>query len=256
MKEQIDVLVELVEKSTCMVAFTGAGISTESGLPDFRSPGGVWSRFRPVTFQEFQASDRGRMDYWDRYLEFYPPFTQVQPNPAHLALAELEKQGILKAIITQNIDRLHHAAGNAEEKVIELHGRIDQTICLDCGLTLNTGIIIDRVKSGERAPTCDQCGGWLKPATISFGQNLPAQELEKAARWASSADLFLAIGSSLTVHPAAALPGLALEHNAHLVILNATATSYDSHAHLVITGQAGPVLAAVIERFGWSVRPN
>jgi NAD-dependent deacetylase len=239
-------LADMIKKSGRVVAFTGAGISTESGIPDFRSPGGIWTKYRPVTFQEFLASDKAREDYWTRYKEFFPPFQTVQPNAGHLALATLEKQGRLIGVITQNIDRLHQAAGNAEENVIELHGRVDRTVCLSCGAHRPTADVILEINSEQPVPHCT-CGGWLKPDTISFGQELPQDALERAVHLATNCDLFLAIGSSLTVHPAASLPGLAVESGANLVIINATPTSYDRIAHLVVNNPTGQTLSDAIK---------
>ena len=241
-------LADMVAQSRSMSVLTGAGISTESGIPDFRSPGGIWSQYRPVTFPEFVSSDEARSQYWRRHVDMYPMFADVRPNAGHLALAEFERQGALTGLITQNVDGLHQAAGNTEEKVVELHGRVDRTTCLTCGHTWETKEIVDRVSGGDTAPSCDHCGGWLKPATISFGQSLPVQALEKATTWARRADLFLAIGSSLTVHPAASLPALAKESGARLVIINATGTPYDGISDLVIKAQAGPTLSGVIKR--------
>ena len=246
MQQEIEKLGRMMADSRRIVAFTGAGISTESGLPDFRSPGGVWSRYRPVTYPEFLSSPKARMQYWQRYLEFYPPFAGVKPNAGHLSLAELERIGRLMAVITQNVDRLHHTAGNSPDKVIELHGRIDRTICLTCNRSYETKLVVERVRLGEQVPVCDTCGGWLKPATISFGQNLSEENLERAIQFSASSDLFLAIGSSLTVQPAASLPGLALDHGGRLVVINATSTPYDRLAHLVLRGRAGQALTDAI----------
>ena len=248
MNDPLEQLVELARKSRLITAFTGAGISTESGIPDFRSPGGVWSRYRPVTFPEFLESGDAREEYWRRYVEMYPSFAEVRPNPGHQALAELERRGRLLGVITQNIDRLHQAAGNSEDRVVELHGRIDRTECLDCGQWIDTGQAVARVEAGEKIPVCEHCGGWLKPATISFGQNLPEEALTRAVELTIQADLFIAVGSSLTVQPAASLPPLATRHQADLVIINNTSTPYDSQARLVINQGAGSVLSALIER--------
>ena len=244
--DPISRLAGMIKDADRVVAFTGAGISTESGIPDFRSPGGIWTRYRPVTFQEFLASDKARQDYWARYQEFFPPFQTVQPNAGHLALADLERQGRLKGIITQNIDRLHQLAGNADENVIELHGRVDLTICLSCGAEHPTADVLFKINPEQPVPHC-ACGGWLKPATISFGQELPQEALERSVHLATNCDLFLTIGSSLTVHPAASLPGLAVESGASLVIINATPTSYDPIAQLVVNKPAGQTLSDAIE---------
>jgi NAD-dependent deacetylase len=249
--DSISRLADMIKNAGRVVAFTGAGISTESGIPDFRSPGGIWTKYKPVTYQEFLASNKAREDYWARYTEFFPPFETVKPNAGHLALAELEQQGRLIGIITQNIDRLHQAAGNADENVIELHGRVDITICLSCGLDRPTRDVILGLTSDQPVPQCS-CGGWLKPATISFGQELPQEALEQAVQLAANCDLFLAIGSSLTVHPAASLPGLAVERGASLVIVNVTPTPYDHIAQLVVNKPTGQTLSDVIRRLASS----
>jgi NAD-dependent deacetylase len=247
MANLVGTFVDWVRQAQRLVVLTGAGISTESGLPDFRSPGGLWSRYRPVSYPEFLRSKESRKEYWARYLEFFPPFIRVQPNDGHRALAELERRGRLMALITQNIDRLHAQAGTSPERLIELHGRIDRTLCLACGRDYSTQDILARVTPENPVPHCDDCGGWLKPATISFGQELPARALERAVDLAQTADLFLSVGSSLTVYPVASLPGLALDHGARLVILNAQPTPYDEQAHLVLQGPAGPTLRAMIQ---------
>lgn len=245
--DAISILADMIKNADRLVAFTGAGISTESGIPDFRSPGGIWTRYKPVTYQEFLGSEKAREDYWARYKEFFPPFETVQPNAGHLALAKLEHQGRLRGIITQNIDRLHQAAGNDDVNVVELHGRVDRTVCLTCGIDRPTSEVISKINQERPVPHCT-CGGWLKPATISFGQALPEHALDRAVHLATHCDLFLAIGSSLTVHPAAALPGLAVEGGANLVIINAEATPYDRIARLVVNKPAGQTLSDAIER--------
>ena len=253
MTDRIERLARLIQQSRALVAFTGAGASTESGIPDFRSPGGIWTKYTPVMFQDFLASHEARARYWKMHAQMRPAFSNVKPNPTHTVLAELEKQGRLLGLITQNVDRLHHAAGSSEAKVIELHGRNDITKCLSCGLVYDSAEIARLVEKGLDVPVCDDCGGWLKPATISFGQNLIEEDLERAAQWARQADLFLAIGSSLTVHPAASLPWLALQAGAKLVIINAAETPYDLHAHLVINEKSGQVLSAAWEKISKTI---
>lgn len=246
--QQLDALAALVAASQRLVAFTGAGISTESGIPDFRSPGGIWARYRVVTYQEFLASDAARKEYWQRQRELYPVLAAAQPNAAHLALAELERLGKLECVITQNVDGLHQRAGNATERVIELHGTGLQARCLSCERRYPSSAIYKRLVEGIEAPTCEACGGWLKPATISFGQAMPVWELGEAERRSARCDLFLVVGSTLVVYPAAALPALALGSGARLAIVNLTETPYDAQADLVVRERAGQVLSGVLER--------
>ena len=233
-----------------MVVFTGAGLSTESGIPDFRSPGGVWDRYDPEDFyfQRFISSEASRVKYWQMATEMYESMKQAQPNLAHLAIAEMERLGKLDCVITQNIDGLHFKAGNSEEKVIQLHGTAMHVSCLSCKKRFDRDKIQERVKKGEKAPRCDDCGGPLKPATISFGQSMPERETEEAYHRSSLSDLFIVIGSSLVVQPAASMPLMAKRNGAKLVIINRDPTPYDNMADIVIHGQAGPVMASILEK--------
>jgi NAD-dependent deacetylase len=230
------------------VALTGAGISTESGIPDFRGPQGIWTRDpgaeKRADIRHYVANPEVRRAAWQGRLNH--PARDAKPNAGHLALAELEHQGRLALLITQNIDGLHLAAGSSRERTIEIHGTMREFVCLGCGSRGPMSEVLDRVRSGEDDPMCRDCGGILKSATISFGQSLVAEELQRAEKAASSADLFLAIGTSLTVYPVAWLPERALAAAARLVIINAERTPLDDRAHAVLRGQIGEVLPAIV----------
>ncbi|MBZ5536919.1 MAG: hypothetical protein LAO31_13280 [Acidobacteriia bacterium] len=238
-----------MSSSKWLVAFTGAGISTESGLADFRSPGGVWDRYRVVTFQEFLRDHEARVDYWKMKREFYNEFRNANPNRAHLALAELERMGKLKAIITQNIDGLHQAAGSAAGIVIELHGTNRKAHCLDCGIEWPFEEIQVRLEAGDLDPKCKLCDGLIKPSTISFGQAMPQAELTRAYECASKCDLLLMIGSSLQVAPASSIPPLAHESGAKLIFINRTKTPWDQIAAVTFQESAGEVMHTLLDRF-------
>jgi NAD-dependent deacetylase len=250
MDEKLSQVAEWIIQANKVVVFSGAGLSTESGIPDFRSPGGVWDRYNPEDFyfQNFLASEISREKYWQMATEMYEPMKKAQPNLAHLAIAEMERLGKLDCVITQNIDGLHFKAGNSEEKVIQLHGTAMFVSCLRCGKSYDREEIQERIQKGVKAPYCDDCGGPLKPATISFGQSMPERETEEAYHRSSSSDLFIAIGSSLGVQPAASMPLVAKRNGAKLVIINRDPTPYDPMADIVIHGQAGPVMAGILEK--------
>ena len=237
-----------LSESRRVVAFTGAGISTESGVADFRSPGGVWSKYQPVMFQDFLASAEARRQYWRMKKEGYWEMRRARPNAGHRALARLEAAGKLVAVITQNIDGLHQDAGS--RRVVELHGTSRSVVCLQCAARFDPDAIQARLESGEEIPLCDRCGGPVKPATVSFGQVLPEEVLSEAFQLATSADLMLAIGSSLVVEPAASLPLQAKRNGARLVILNKTETPLDPIADVVLCEPIGESLAAVVKRLG------
>jgi NAD-dependent deacetylase len=250
MDEKLSQVAEWIIQANKVVVFSGAGLSTESGIPDFRSPGGVWDRYNPEDFyfQNFIASEISREKYWQMATEMYEPMKKAQPNLAHLAIAEMERLGKLDCVITQNIDGLHFKAGNSEGKVIQLHGTAMFVSCLRCGKSYDREEIQERIQKGVKAPYCDDCGGPLKPATISFGQSMPERETEEAYHRSSSSDLFIAIGSSLGVQPAASMPLVAKRNGAKLVIINRDPTPYDPMADIVIHGQAGPVMAGILEK--------
>jgi NAD-dependent deacetylase len=237
-----------IEQAQDIVGFTGAGISTESGIPDFRSPNGVWARNRTVYFDEFVRDEAGRIEYWRQKAESWPEMREAKPNVGHLAFVALARQGKLKAMITQNIDGLHHASGLDPAVIFELHGNGTVASCLSCGDRIPMDEAIIRMDQGERAPKCRLCGGLLKPATISFGQSMPQDVLENCQRAAESCDVFLAVGSSLVVYPAAALPVVAKRAGARLIILNRTETPLDKLADLVIHDEIGKALPALIGR--------
>lgn len=249
MQTEIEQLAQLILDSSRIVVLTGAGISTESGISDFRSPGGVWDRYDPndLNFQSFLSSEESRVIYWKFHREFYLPMKQSEPNATHYALAELEKMGKLDRIITQNVDNLHQRAGSSPEKIIEIHGTACRVRCLDCGADYDRDEIERRLDTGEEVPRCAHCSGLLKPATISFGQAMPEQETRESFEIARGCDLFVVLGSSLVVHPAASLPSEAISSGARLAILNLTSTPFDTHADIVIHAQCGEVMSKVME---------
>lgn len=236
--------VQLIARSSRIVGFTGAGISTESGIPDFRSPGGVWANNRIIEYQEFVSSRAGRIEYWRQKVAMWPEMRDARPNAGHEALANLERRGKLRAMITQNIDGLHQRAGNTN--VIELHGTTVEAECLSCRDRIPMDEAVARVVAGDLAPECELCGGLLKPATISFGQSMPAREMELAAAACRDCDVFLAVGSSLVVFPAASLPELAARNGAALIIINRTPTPLDELAGLVLREEIGTALPGLI----------
>lgn len=234
---------DLISRGTTMIrsaerilVFTGAGMSTESGIPDFRSPGGVWSRYDPSEFyfDKFVRDAGARQKYWQMSSEFYQGMRDARPNTGHLAIKILEDSGRLLGIVTQNVDRLHHKAGNSPDKIIEVHGTVFTVSCLSCGDQHDRDTIEARLNSGEKVPVCTQCGGILKPDTISFGQAMPADKMERAFDLAGRSDLCLVLGSSLVVYPAAAVPAHALRSGAQLMIINRDETPLDPEAHLVV----------------------
>jgi len=247
---QIDAVSDMILKSSKIVVFTGAGISTESGLSDFRSPGGIWDRFDPseLNFQNFLASETSREKYWDFYRQLWPTMVEAEPNRGHYAIAELHHLGKLDCVITQNIDGLHQKSGIPDEKVIELHGTMTRVVCLECGKKYPREQIQSRLESGEKVPRCDACGGITKPATISFGQAMPEWETHEAQKRAAACDLFLAIGSSLVVYPAAQMPLIAKDNGASLVIINLTPTPHDRYADIVINEKTGGTLSQIVDQ--------
>jgi len=231
------------------IVFTGAGISTESGIPDFRSKGGIWDKYQPIYFDDFMSSKESRIKYWKRKVAFYPDLMKARPNPAHMAVAELYKMDLLEAVITQNVDGLHQESGIPDDKVIELHGNTRKARCMGCGKTVSLHEVHRRIEQGDPAPECD-CGGYLKSDTISFGQAMPIDEVEKATDLSRNADFFMVIGSTLLVHPAAAMPGYATESGSFLVIINLSQTPYDDASDVLIKGKAGEVLPVIVKEAG------
>jgi len=222
-----------------IVFFTGAGISTESGVPDFRSPGGIWTRYTPVYFDEFMSSEEARIRSWKMKKETHELYKDVKPNIGHYAIAEFEKRGQLLGVITQNIDGLHSIAGVSREKLVELHGTDRWIICLNCDKKFDPDPIFQLIVGNFRPPTCDECGGILKSATISFGQAMPVEEMSRAHELAAAAEIFFVIGSSLVVQPAASFPVIAKENGALLAIINRDPTPLDSLADFIHRGAIG-----------------
>lgn len=234
-----------LSRARSVVAFTGAGISTESGISDFRSPGGVWERYRMVTYQEFLSSREARVEYWSMKKELFNEMKGARPNRAHLALVELERSGKLGCIITQNIDGLHQEAGSSPHLVIELHGTNRKAVCLGCSRHWPIEEIQKRLITGDLEPRCGHCGGFIKPATVSFGQGMPEAEVRRAFECASSCDLFIMAGSSLQVEPAASIPPAAHRSGATLIFINRTETPWDHIATVIFRESAGEVLTDI-----------
>ena len=225
---------DLVDEADVVVPFTGAGISTECGSPDFRSPGGLWTKYQPIPFDEFMESPEMRSESWRRRFAMEKQFSTARPGCGHLALASLHRFGKIPAVITQNIDNLHQASGFAADKVVELHGNTTYATCLDCSRRYELAWVKVRFEEDGRVPDCDDCGGYIKTATISFGQAMPEAAMRRAEALSSACDLFLAIGSSLVVWPAAGFPLLAKRSGARLVVINREATDFDDMADLVV----------------------
>lgn len=243
----LDRAVSLLRESRRALVFTGAGLSTGSGIPDFRGPQGVWKTRQPVYIQEFLASEEKRIEYWDYKLEGYETFREARPNPAHLALAELHRLGKLHMLVTQNIDGLHHTAGVPDEKLIELHGTNRRVSCLGCGRQHSPEAAFEKFRRELRCPRC-ACGGFLKPATISFGQALVEDDLRRAFQAAEEADLVLSLGSTLSVHPAVSVPAAAARRGAPYVIINQGPTDQDHLATVRLEGNLVEILPQLVAR--------
>jgi NAD-dependent deacetylase len=237
----------MIKESKVGVIFTGAGISTESGIPDFRSPGGIWTKYQPIDFNDFMASEEMRRESWRRKFASDAIMKQAKPNKGHLAVGKLVQQGKVSSVITQNIDGLHQLSGVPDEKVIELHGNATYASCLDCGKRYELEDVCNIFEKDETLPICDQCSGIIKTATISFGQAMPVTEMQVAETETLACDLFIAIGSSLVVYPAAGFPELAKRNNARLVIINRDPTPLDGIADLLLHTEIGPTLSAVVD---------
>lgn len=253
MNHQITQIAQEIAKNGKNVVFTGAGISTESGIPDFRSQGGLWDQYQPIYFDEFLTSREARVEYWRRKADMYPTIAQAKPNAAHLALVELYNQGLLAAVITQNIDSLHQQSGLPEGAVVELHGNTRRIRCLNCDKVYPDDEVQQRIEDGDLAPEC-HCGGYLKPDTISFGQQMPFNEVQMAVNLSQNCDFFMVIGSTLLVHPAASMPPTAKERGAFLAIVNLSETPCDSMCDVLIRGKAGEVLPAIANEVKLNVR--
>lgn len=246
-QDDIKQLRDLLSKSRRAVVFTGAGISTESGIPDFRSPGGIWTKYKPIDFRDFLSSEDMRRESWRRKFASDSVMKAAKPNKGHVAVAKLVRQGIVSSVITQNVDGLHQLSGVPDEKVIELHGNATYAACLDCGRRYELEEIKSVFEKNEALPVCDNCSGIIKTATISFGQAMPLNEVRAAEEETLACDLFIAIGSSLVVYPAAGFPAQAKQNGAKLVILNRDPTALDSAADLVLNQEIGPTLSAAVD---------
>jgi len=244
--EGVERLGDLIAAAKVIVPFTGAGISTECGIPDFRSPGGIWTRNRPIPFDEFVASQDARDEAWRRRFAMEATFNAARPGRGHRALAALYKAGKVPAIVTQNIDNLHQASGFATDHVIELHGNTTYARCIGCEKPYSLDWVKQLFDADGHAPDCPSCGDPVKTATISFGQAMPENEMRRATELAQHCDLFIAIGSSLVVWPAAGFPLLARNCGAKLVIVNNEATEQDEMADLVIRHDIGETLGPFI----------
>lgn len=240
----VDDLRRLLAECRRAVVFTGAGVSTESGIPDFRSPGGIWTRYRPIEFNDFLASAEMRREAWRRKFAVDETMRSAKPNRGHLAITQLVRRGAVSSIITQNIDGLHQTSGVPDEKVIELHGNGTYARCLACGLRHELEPIRLAFEGEGRLPECESCGGVVKAATISFGQQMPQEPMRRAQEETLACDLFLVAGSSLVVYPAAGFPALAKRNGARLAIVNREPTDLDSLADLVLNAEIGPTLSA------------
>ena len=247
MTDDVDRLRDLIADAKRIVIFTGAGVSTESGIPDFRSPGGIWTKFKPIYFDDFMSSREARRETWRRKIETDKTMATAAPNRGHQAIASLVSRGKASAVITQNIDGLHQASGVPDDQVIELHGNATYATCLDCGERHELAEIIEPFAKDETLPKCKACESeYVKTATISFGQQMPEEPMRRAQEETLSADLFIAIGSSLVVYPAAGFPVMAKQNGSRLAILNREATELDGYADLVLNAEIGPTLGAAV----------
>ncbi|MEW6673552.1 MAG: Sir2 family NAD-dependent protein deacetylase [Thermodesulfobacteriota bacterium] len=246
MDDTIDLIARKILSGGRNLVFTGAGISTESGISDYRSKGGIWDKFRPVFFDEFMSSRESRIEYWRRNSELYPTLINARPNPGHAAIVDLFQMGLVETVITQNIDGLHQESGLPGDAVIELHGSARRVRCMHCGKLSSLEAAQERVASGDPAPECE-CGGYLKPDTISFGQAMPVEAVQKAAALSKGCNFFMVVGSTLLVQPAALMPQYAKERGAFLVIVNLSETPCDAVCDVLIKGKAGEVLPRVVD---------
>jgi NAD-dependent deacetylase len=244
--DDIERLKEAIGSAKRIVAFTGAGISTESGIPDFRSPGGIWTKYKPIYFDDFMASEEMRREAWRRKFATDETMLKAEPNAGHRALAKLVEQGRMTAIITQNVDGLHQRSGVPDSKVIELHGNSTYASCLDCGYRHELDPIRKAFLGAGKLPFCEKCDGIVKTATISFGQAMPEIQMARAQDETMACDLFIVLGSSLVVYPAAGFPQVAKRKGARLVIVNRDATEQDASADLVIHAEIGPTMSKAV----------
>jgi len=247
--DKIKTVADMLINAQKVVVFTGAGFSTESGVPDFRSPGGVWDIFDPeeLNYQNFLNDEIIRAKYWRMHRMMWETIRDAKPNAGHFAVAELYKMNKLDVVITQNTDGLHQKAGVPDEKVLEIHGSMQWVDCLQCGRRYPRSLAHEKMLKGQDIPLCDACNGLLKPATIAFGQAMPEYETREAERHSAECDLFLAAGSSLVVYPAAQMPIIAKRAGAKLVIINLTETPHDHYADTVIREKTGVTLSRIVE---------
>jgi len=243
---KVDELRRMIADAGSIVAFTGAGISTESGIPDYRSPGGIWTKYRPIEFGDFLASAEARREAWRRKFASDETMRKATPNAGHRALARIVEQGKMIAVVTQNIDGLHQQSGVPDDKVIELHGNATYAACLECRRRYELDWVREIFAVDERLPLCTACGGIIKTATISFGQAMPEAEMERARTVTLAADLFIVLGSSLVVYPAAGFPGIAKRNGSRLVIVNRESTDQDDMADLVINAEIGSTMSRAV----------
>jgi NAD-dependent deacetylase len=238
-------LSQLLAEARSTVVFTGAGISTESGIPDFRSPGGVWSKMKPIDFRDFMTRPDLRREAWERTFSGVTRWQDADPNAGHFAISRLVAQGKVDAVVTQNVDNLHQASGVPPQKVIELHGNATYAACLDCGARYELAALKAPFLATREPPACGGCGGVVKSATVSFGQPMPPDEMVRAEAVTQACDLFVVLGSSLVVYPAADFPLMAKRNGATLVIVNREPTPQDPYADLVLHEELGPLLSQV-----------
>lgn len=244
--DELERLREMIDSAKRIVAFTGAGISTESGIPDFRSPGGIWTKYQPIYFDDFVSSEEMRREAWRRKFATDETMLKAEPNAGHRALAKLVERGRMSAVITQNVDGLHQRSGVPAGKVIELHGNSTYASCLDCGHRYELEPIRKAFLGNGTLPVCEKCDGIVKTATISFGQAMPEIQMARAQDETSACDLFIVLGSSLVVYPAAGFPRIAKRRGAGLVIINRDPTDQDGDADLVIHAEIGPTISRVV----------
>ena len=247
MDENIEQIAAKIIEGGKNVVFTGAGISTESGIPDYRSKGGIWDKFRPVYFDEFMSSRDSRKEYWRRWVELYGGLLKAKPNAAHMAVSRMFDLGLLEAVITQNVDGLHHASGIPDGDIIELHGNTTRIRCMHCREIIPTDDVWNRLHDGDIAPEC-VCGGFLKPDTVSFGQSMPVAEVERAQYLSSTCNFFMVVGSTLLVQPAAHMPYYAKNNGSFLAIVNLSETPCDDMFDVLIQETAGKVLPRIVDR--------
>ncbi len=244
--KKIKLVAKTIKASKHLVFFTGAGISTESGIPDYRSQGGIWDKFQPVYFDEFMTSMASRVRYWEQRLDMEKSLSVSKPNKGHKSIAKLHELGLLNTLITQNIDGLHQTSGIPQEKIIELHGNTRRVRCMSCRKLISWEETQKMIDEGNKAPVCS-CSGYLKPDTVSFGQAMPVEETQRAAMLSSKSDVFIVVGSTLLVQPAALMPEYAKTAGAFLVIINLSKTPYDRMCDVLIREKAGDVLEKIMD---------